>query len=37
LVIFAWHLKDEILNHLRARGLKAICIIPLPEVSLIEL
>ena len=37
LVIFAWHLKDEIMNHLRARGLKTTCIIPLPEVSLIEL
>lgn len=37
LVIFAWHLKDEIIQHLRERGLKAVCIIPLPEVQLIEL
>tara|TARA_Y100000768_G_scaffold375956_1_gene347390 strand:- start:3802 stop:5058 length:1257 start_codon:yes stop_codon:yes gene_type:complete len=37
LIIFAWHLKDEIIQHLRARGIKAICIIPLPEVTLIEL
>ncbi|RPF74832.1 MAG: methyltransferase domain-containing protein [Rickettsiales bacterium TMED289] len=37
LVIFAWHLQDEIIQHLRERGLKAVCIIPLPEVKLIEL
>jgi len=37
LIIFAWHLKDEIINHLRLRGIKSTCIIPLPEVQLIEL
>lgn len=37
LLIFAWHLKDEIIQHLRERSLNAICIIPLPEVALIEL
>jgi hypothetical protein len=37
LIIFAWHLKDEIIHHLRERGIKAVCIIPLPEVTLIEL
>ena len=37
LLIFAWHLKDEIINHLRSRGIKGTCIIPLPEVSLVEL
>jgi len=37
LVIFAWHLQDEIIAHLRSRGLKGSCIIPLPEVKLIEL
>jgi hypothetical protein len=37
LLVFAWHLKDEIIAHLRSRGLKGICIIPLPEVTLIEL
>jgi len=37
LLVFAWHLKDEIITYLRGRGLKGICIIPLPEVSLVEL
>jgi hypothetical protein len=37
LVIFAWHLKDEIIAHLRDRGLKGKCIIPLPSVKIIEL
>ena len=37
LLIFAWHLKDEIINYLRSRGLKGKCIIPLPEVHLIDL
>ena len=37
LLIFAWHLKDEIIDHLRSRGIKGTCIIPLPEVSLVEL
>ena len=37
LLIFAWHLKDEIIAHLRSRGLKGTCIIPLPEVTLIDL
>ena len=37
LVIFAWHLKDEIIQHLRGRNIQAVCIIPLPEVTLIEL
>ena len=37
LLIFAWHLKDEIIEHLRSRGIKGTCIIPLPEVSLVEL
>ena len=37
LLVFAWHLKDEIITYLRDRGLKGICIIPLPEVSLVEL
>jgi len=36
-LVFAWHLKDEIVAHLRSRGLKGVCIIPLPEVTLIEL
>ncbi|MDC1100578.1 class I SAM-dependent methyltransferase [Gammaproteobacteria bacterium] len=37
LVIFAWHLKNEIIEHLRSRGIKGTCIIPLPEVHLVEL
>ena len=37
LVIFAWHLKDEIISHLRNRGLKGKCIIPLPTVNIIDL
>mgnify|MGYP001419687837 CR=1 FL=1 len=37
LLIFAWHLKDEIIAYLRNRGLKGKCIIPLPEVTLIDL
>jgi hypothetical protein len=37
LLVFAWHLKDEILFHLRRRSLKGICIFPLPEVHLVEL
>jgi nucleoside-diphosphate-sugar epimerase len=37
LLVFAWHLKDEIIYHLRERGIKGICIFPLPEVNLVEL
>jgi hypothetical protein len=37
LLIFAWHLKDEIISHLRSRGIKGTCIIPLPEVHFVEL
>tara|TARA_B100000787_G_scaffold169978_2_gene163246 strand:+ start:2756 stop:5062 length:2307 start_codon:yes stop_codon:yes gene_type:complete len=37
LLVFAWHLKDEILFHLRERGIEGICIFPLPEVNLVEL
>ena len=37
LLVFAWHLRDEIMAHLRGRGLKGTCIIPLPEVTSIEL
>ena len=37
LLVFAWHLKDEIMEHLRSRGLKGRCIFPLPEVTMIEL
>jgi len=37
LLVFAWHLKDEIIAHLRSRGLKGTCIIPLPKLTLIDL
>jgi hypothetical protein len=37
LLIFAWHLKDEIIGHLRERGIKGTCIIPLPEVTFVQL
>lgn len=37
LIIFAWHLKNEIISHLRERGIKGKCIIPLPSVEIIEL
>ena len=37
LLVFAWHLKDEILLHLRKRGLKGHCVFPLPEVHTVEL
>ena len=37
MLIFAWHLKDDILKHLRGRGLKGKCIIPLPKVEIIDL
>ena len=37
LVVFAWHLKDEILSHLRERGIKGTCIFPLPKVEFVEL
>ena len=37
MLIFAWHLKKEILKHLRGRGIKGKCIIPLPRVEIIDL
>jgi hypothetical protein len=37
LLVFAWHLKDEILKYLRTRGLKGKCLFPLPEVHTVEL
>ena len=37
MLIFAWHLKNEIIDHLRSRGIKGRCIIPLPKVEIIEL
>ena len=37
MLVFAWHLKNEILNHLRSRGIKGKCIFPLPEVEVIDL
>ena len=37
LLVFAWHLKDEIINHLRKRGLKGHCLFPLPEVHIVKL
>ena len=37
MLIFAWHLKKEIIQHLRNRGLKGKCIIPLPTVEIIDL
>jgi len=37
LLVFAWHLKEEILFHLRKRGLKGHCVFPLPEVHTVEL
>lgn len=37
LLVFAWHLKDEILKHLRKRNLKGYCLFPLPEVHVVKL
>ena len=33
----AWHLKDEILKHLRKRNLKGYYLFPLPEVHVVKL
>ncbi len=37
LLVFAWHLKKEIISYLRRRGIKCKCIFPLPEVEILEL
>ena len=37
LLIFAWHLKNEIIHYLKNRKIKCKCIFPLPKVEIIEI